>query len=146
METLDGRVLGQHQGLMFYTIGQRQGLGIGGRPGADEAPWFVADKDLARNTLILVQGHDHPALRYRGLEASQLSWVAGAPPSPLPLVCQARIRHRQALQDCLLTEFDGDRCRVTFAEPQWAVAPGQSLVLYRGQECLGGGIIDTGQH
>lgn len=144
MRTPEGQLLGHHQGLMYYTIGQRQGLGIGGRPGAGEAPWFVAGKDLARNVLIVVQGHDHPALLGSALEASQMHWIAGRPPAPVPFACQARLRHRHPLQDCQLVALDADRCQVVFQRPQWAIAPGQSLVLYQDGACLGGGVIERG--
>ena len=145
VETLDGRVIGQHQGLMFHTIGQRQGLGIGGLAGAGEAPWFVADKDLARNALILVQGHQHPRLLFRSVRLAQLSWIAGSPPGPAPFSALARVRHRHPPQPCQVLDLAGQQGRVEFAEPQWALAPGQSLVLYRDGECLGGGIMEAGE-
>ncbi|MFO7858314.1 MAG: tRNA 2-thiouridine(34) synthase MnmA [Ectothiorhodospiraceae bacterium] len=132
-----GCVLGQHQGLAFYTIGQRQGLGIGG-PGP---PWYVVAKDVAANTLIVAQGNDHPALYRDSLEATDLHWVAGS--SPLqgePLACTAKIRYRQPDQACTVT-VHGERVRVTFAQPQRAVTPGQAIVFYDGAVCLGGGTI-----
>jgi len=140
METPDGEFLGYHQGLMYYTIGQRRGLGVGGRAGASEAPWFVAAKDLERNALILAQGHDHPLLLHPRLEAAQVHWIrtAARPGEPL----SARIRHRQPLQACRILGFEGDRCRVEFGAPQWAIAPGQAVVFYRGRECLGGAVIE----
>lgn len=134
-----GRLLGQHSGLMYYTIGQRQGLGIGGRRDRTEAPWYVAGKDLDRNVLIVVQGNDHPLLMSRQLLAEEWHWIAGAPPG-LPLQCLARIRHRQPLQECRVSA-DRTGIRVRFSQPQRAVAPGQSVVLYADDECLGGGVI-----
>ncbi len=139
IRTPEGQVIGEHQGLMYYTIGQRQGLGIGGVKGSREAPWFVAAKDLENNVLIAVQGHDHPLLFSSWLEAEQLHWTAGQAPD-VPLRCQARCRHRQPLQDCEVS-ITGDRMTVVFDRPQRAITPGQSVVLYQGQECLGGGII-----
>ena len=144
IENLDGQEIGRHQGLMYYTIGQRQGLGIGGLHGASEAPWFIAAKDLERNVLLAVQGHDHPLLLQRRLEASQLSWIAGTPPGESSRTCQARIRHRHELQECRILAVNENRCEVTFERPQRAIAPGQSVVFYRDAECLGGGVIERG--
>ncbi len=146
-----GRTIGQHVGLSFYTIGQRQGLGIGGvrakgaqRGGGDHAPWFVARKDLATNTLWVVQGHDHAWLQYRSLVAQDASWVAGAPPPAGPLAAKAR--YRQADAACsLLTEPDASDFTLQFVDPQWAVTPGQSAVLYDGEVCLGGGVISSAE-
>ncbi len=146
IETPAGQLLGEHRGLAWYTIGQRSGLGIGGVHGAGEAPWFVAAKDAARNTLIVVQGAEHPRLYTDGLRGEQLHWIAGTPPvtqAQLPFHCLYRLRHRQALQRCTLLEYDNAGCRLRFAQPQRAVAPGQSLVLYHGDECLGGTLIET---
>ncbi len=144
IETPEGRAIGRHNGLMYYTIGQRQGLGIGGRKEANEAPWFVAAKDLERNVLIAVQGHDHPLLMHEGLEASQLSWTADSAPPDVGFACLARIRHRHGLQACRVSRLQGDRCEVHFEQPQRAIAPGQSVVFYAGDECLGGGVIEHG--
>ncbi|MET0071568.1 MAG: tRNA 2-thiouridine(34) synthase MnmA [Candidatus Thiodiazotropha sp.] len=141
IEDPEGNLLGQHQGLIYYTLGQRQGLGIGGRRDADESPWFVAAKDLQRNVLIAVQGHDHPLLMCRRLTASQMHWVAGRPP-PDPLPCLARIRHRQTLQTCTIEAGDDQRYQVVFDSPQRAATPGQSIVFYDHNRCLGGGIIE----
>lgn len=138
--TPDGTLLGQHHGLMYYTIGQRQGLGIGGRKDAEESPWFVADKDMARNRLIVVQGHDHPLLRKHFLVADQLHWVAGSPPAPT-FVCHAKIRYRQVEEPCHVALQPTGDCHVCFATPQRAITPGQSVVFYQGEACLGGGII-----
>jgi tRNA-specific 2-thiouridylase len=140
-----GRVLGRHQGLSFYTLGQRQGLGIGGvkekgaqRGGGEHAPWFVARKDMAKNTLWVVQGHDHPWLLSSALDADDASWIAGAPPPPGPY--GAKTRYRQADAPCTLARSP-EGFRLAFEEPQWAVTPGQSAVLYDGEVCLGGGVI-----
>ena len=128
---------------MYYTLGQRQGLRIGGRSDAGEEPWYVADKDLRRNVLVVVQGHDHPALLRSELRASQLSWVAGAPPAA-ELRCTAKVRYRQPDQPCLVQILPGGSCSVRFETPQRAVTPGQYVVFYRGEECLGGGVIEAG--
>jgi len=137
-----GAVIGRHEGLMYYTLGQRQGLGIGGRQDADEAPWYVVGKDLQLNRLIAAQGHDHPLLLKDALFAEQLHWVAGQRPA-MPLLCLARIRHRQPLQACEIRPDAEGRCEVRFDQPQRAVTPGQSIVFYLGQTCLGGGIIES---
>jgi len=141
--TPDGEQIGEHQGLMYYTLGQRKGLGIGGVQGADEEPWFVVEKDLAHNRLIVAQQHDHPLLLKQGLLASQLHWISGVAPIA-PFRCLARLRHRQPLQGCVIDVIDGDRCQVRFDVPQRAVTPGQSAVFYAADECLGGGIIEAG--
>lgn len=142
IRTLDGSVIGEHTGLMFYTIGQRQGLGIGGRQGSSGEPWYVVDKDMAHNTLVVAQGVDHPALFKRGLRASSLHWISGQAPSP-PFVCMARIRHQQPLQPCTLVNIAGPHGSVEFERPQRAITAGQSVVFYSGDECLGGGIIEA---
>ncbi|MBS0303929.1 MAG: tRNA 2-thiouridine(34) synthase MnmA [Proteobacteria bacterium] len=135
-----GRELGRHAGLSFHTIGQRQGLGIGGvrDGGGTHAPWYVAAKDAAHNTLHVVQGHDHPWLLASALAASDASWIAGVPPPPGTYGAKTRYRQRDAA--CEL-RFDAAGLRLAFAQPQWAVAPGQSAVLYDGEVCLGGGVI-----
>jgi tRNA-specific 2-thiouridylase len=144
IRTPEGKLLGRHHGLMFYTIGQRQGLGIGGsRDGAGE-PWYVAAKDVRGNRLIAVQGHDHPALLADRLTALDLNWVSGAPPH-CNWVYTARTRYRQKDAACTLVAAGAERCVIEFAEPQWAVTPGQSVVLYESQVCLGGGIIESGE-
>ena len=143
-----GRVLGKHVGLSFYTLGQRQGIGIGGvrakgaqRGGGDHAPWFVARKDMATNTLWAVQGHDHPWLLSSSLSAQDASWVAGRAP---PLGdCTSKNRYRQADAPTHLVAVDGGTFSLRFPEPQWAVTPGQSAVLYEGEVCLGGGVITS---
>jgi tRNA-specific 2-thiouridylase len=137
---VDGRTVGQHQGLMYYTLGQRQGLGIGGMAGSSDEPWFVVGKDLQRNVLRVAQGHDHALLYRSRLTAHGLHWVSGHPP-PSGACYQARCRHRQALQGCTAVVED-DRMTVKFDQPQRALTPGQSVVLYDGDLCLGGGTID----
>jgi tRNA-specific 2-thiouridylase len=145
-----GRMLGQHAGLSFYTLGQRQGLGIGGvkekgaaRGAGAHAPWFVARKELAANTLRVVQGHDHPWLLSRALTAGDASWVAGAPPAPGALAAKTRYRQRDAA--CVLrAPVRQGAFALDFTEAQWAVTPGQSAVLYDGECCLGGGVIVAG--
>lgn len=139
IETLDGEVIGRHDGLMFHTIGQRQGLQIGGQKGKAEAPWYVADKDIQRNVLIVVQGTDHPALFKQILSANALHWINQTPSLNSKLA--AKIRYRQTDQACTIDVLDGDRCQVAFDEPQRAVTPGQSIVFYQDDICLGGGII-----
>ncbi|MFA5632374.1 MAG: tRNA 2-thiouridine(34) synthase MnmA [Porticoccaceae bacterium] len=139
IETEDGTVIGQHAGLMYYTLGQRQGLGIGGVRGGSEAPWYVADKDLQRNALIAVQGGKHPRLYSKGLRTSSIHWINGEP--PLSLHCKAKTRYRQADQDCVVRGTDG-AYEVMFERPQWAVTPGQSVVFYQDDICLGGGVIE----
>jgi tRNA-uridine 2-sulfurtransferase len=160
-----GHTIGEHVGMSFYTLGQRQGLGIGGlktkghaRGGSDHAPWFVAKKDMATNTLWVVQGHDHPWLLSPHLDAQNASWVSGtAPPSGAPLA--AKTRYRQADAPCHITTPNADNqgnagnaadadsagsadtFSLDFAQAQWAVTPGQSAVLYDGDVCLGGGVI-----
>ena len=141
IETPEGRVVGEHRGLAYHTIGQRQGLGIGGVAGGAEAPWFVADKDVARNVLIVVQGADHPLLFSSGCDGEQLHWIAGRPPGQAPFECLCRLRHRQPLQRCTIGTYDDVCCRVRFAEPQRAVTPGQSAVFYRDDTCLGGCVV-----
>ncbi len=151
IKDMAGRTVGRHVGLSFYTIGQRQGLGIGGirdkgaqRGGGEHAPWFVARKDMQDNILWVVQGHDHPWLQYDALVADAVSWVAGGPPAPGELA--AKTRYRQQDARCQLSFEDPKTAPFTleFAEPQWAVTPGQSAVLYAGEVCLGGGVIQSG--
>jgi tRNA-specific 2-thiouridylase len=144
IESVDGVSMGRHDGLMYYTIGQRQGLGIGGRAGGSGEPWYVVDKDLPRDTLIVAQGREHPALYAGELVATQLHWIGSHAPR-LPLRCEAKVRYRQPRQGCLVMA-DGTGCRVRFDTPQWAAAPGQSVVFYAGDECLGGAIIDSVCH
>ncbi len=140
--TPEGNIIGKHHGLMYYTLGQRQGLGIGGLKNADEAPWFVVDKDLTTNRLIVGQGHQHQLLLKRSLQASQLHWVAGLAPAN-HFACKAKIRYRQVEESCHVTILANGECRVCFDQPQRAITPGQSIVFYQGDICLGGGIIDS---
>ena len=142
VKTADGRVIGQHQGAVYYTLGQREGLGIGGVRGAAEGPWFVAAKDLQNNVLTVVQGHDHPTLLSRALLAIDVSWVAGEAPA-LPLTCTAKTRYRQPAQACTILALHNHQVLVEFALDQRAVTPGQSVVFYHGENCLGGGIISS---
>ncbi len=137
--SLDGEDLGEHQGLMYYTIGQRQGLGIDGQANHSTNPWFVVEKDLEHNVLRVTQGHDHPALMRNQLTAEQLHWTSGRAPTE-SFRCKARCRHRQPLQDCMVSLTDG-HAQVRFEQPQRALTPGQSVVFYRDDICLGGGII-----
>jgi tRNA-specific 2-thiouridylase len=136
MKDPSGKTLGEHIGLSFYTIGQRKGIGIGG---AGE-PWYVAGKDRATNSLIVVQGHDHPLLLKRSLNAQDASWIAGDAPAAGE-AHSARTRYRQADTACLVTRSESDALALEFAQPQWAVTLGQSVVLYEGPVCLGGAVI-----
>ena len=141
----DGRVVGHHDGLIHHTLGQRKGLKIGGVKGnADDAgdheAWYVAAKDMEKNLLYVVQGHDHPALLKDRLYAADLSWIDGQPHSHW--VYTAKTRYRQPDAPCEIESVDAQRCEVVFAQPQWAVTPGQSVVLYESRVCLGGGIIE----
>ncbi len=137
-----GRDIGRHVGLSFYTLGQRQGLGIGGvkSGGGVHAPWYVARKDLERNVLVAVQGHQHPWLLARQLEARDTSWIAGTPPAAGRMAAKARYRQRDAA--CAMRAIADDGFALEFDSPQWAITPGQSAVLYEGEVCLGGGVID----
>ena len=141
VETEDGDCIGQHQGLMYHTIGQRQGLGIGGLRGATDAPWYVLDKDLARNVLIVGQGNNHPRLFSTALCVSHIHWINGEP-QELVSGLTARVRYRQADQLCTLHLCEDGRHQVVFEQPQRAVTPGQSVVFYDGNVCLGGGVIE----
>lgn len=139
IKSIDGSILGRHQGLMSYTIGQRQGLGIGGQKNGAEEPWFVASKNVTDNTLIVVQGHDHPALLSTHLLAQTPHWIEGHAPK-FPLECTAKIRYRQPDQPCVVHR-EGENLRVDFHEPQRGVTPGQIAVFYTGNVCLGGATI-----
>jgi len=140
IETIEGEIIGRHDGLMFYTIGQRQGLQIGGIKNKSELPWYVADKDLSRNTLIVVQG-EHPALFKSSLICSQLTFTHEPPALPAKLT--AKTRYRQPDQTCRLEAIENGQFMVTFKQPQRAVTPGQSCVFYQDDICLGGGIIES---
>jgi tRNA-specific 2-thiouridylase len=137
----DGRVLGEHVGLSFYTLGQRKGIGVGGRQDGSGQPWFVARKDLADNTLWVVQGHDHPWLLTDRLIATSAAWVGAAPEAGRHL--SAKTRYRQADAACTVLDAVNGRIELGFGEPQWAVTPGQSAVLYDGDVCLGGAVIES---
>ena len=139
--TVDGDIIGRHEGLMYHTLGQRKGLGIGGlRDGSDE-PWYVVGKNLETNQLVVAQGHDHPSLLSNGLIASQLHWTDRQGPTA-PLRCSVKTRYRQQDIPCLVTPQTDGSISVQFDSPQKAVTPGQSAVFYLGEVCLGGGIID----
>ena len=145
-----GRRLGEHHGLSFYTLGQRQGLGIGGlkakgaqRGGGDHAPWFVARKDMEKNTLWVVQGHEHPWLLSSALRADDASWVSGS--APAAGILGSKTRYRQADAPCTLAPGADQSFDLTFPASQWAVTPGQSAVLYDGDVCLGGGVITSSE-
>ena len=139
MRTPDGEHIGEHSGLMYYTLGQRQGLGIGGRKDSTGEPWFVAGKDMEKKILFVVQG-DHPWLHSQSLIAEQLSWVSGEPPT-FPCRASAKTRYRQPDQACVIDQNEQGQLEVTFEESQRAVTPGQSVVFYQNDNCLGGGII-----
>ena len=139
IRTPEGRLVGEHIGLAFYTIGQRKGIGIGGMAKMKPGAWYVAEKRLESNELVVVQDHDHPLLMKRALSASDASWVAGAAPEKKSAT--AKTRYRQADAPCSLERVVESEIRVGFEAPQWAVTPGQSVVLYEGEVCLGGGVI-----
>lgn len=149
-----GETIGQHNGLMFHTLGQRQGLGIGGRQGAGAEPWYVLDKDMANNTLIVGQGHNHPYLLRNHCIVHNVHWIQGAPPDLSSGALSVKVRYRQPDVACDIVELGTDseretgngRLHVNFAEPIRAATPGQALVLYQNQECLGGGVISDFEH
>ena len=141
--SVDGDELGEHEGLMYHTIGQRQGLRIGGLANRPEAPWYVVDKQVADNVLVVAQGNEHPALFKTQLTATDVIWISGEPPT-LPLICHAKIRYRQADQPCEVSA-SYSKVQVSFTTPQRAVTPGQSVVFYEGDICLGGGVIEAAQ-
>ena len=142
MVTPEGKVVGQHQGLSFYTLGQRHGLGIGGGKDSTGEPRFVADKDMANNRLIVVQGHDHPALLNKNLDALEMHWISEHAPD-LTRDYAAKTRYRQTDAACRITALSGGNASFSFAAAQWAITPGQSVVVYDGDVCLGGGIIEN---
>ncbi|MCF6092930.1 tRNA 2-thiouridine(34) synthase MnmA [Microaerobacter geothermalis] len=139
IRTLSGEVVGKHEGLMYYTLGQRRGMGIGGK-GTGE-PWFVVDKDLKSNILYVAQGADHPRLYSKGLFATDVNWIDGKKPES-SFTCTAKFRYRQPDQEVFVHVKSDDTCEVMFAQPQKAVTPGQAVVFYQGERCLGGGMID----
>ena len=142
IQTPGGQVIGRHQGLMFHTLGQRQGLGIGGVKGFPDAPWYVLHKDLDNNILYAAQGHEHPWLLSTGLEARQLAWVSGVAPEK-GSVLTAKVRYRQQDQAVTIEAIDHQHMQLKFDQPQRAVTPGQSVVLYDDAVCLGGGVIES---
>ncbi|MBQ0755414.1 MAG: tRNA 2-thiouridine(34) synthase MnmA [Gammaproteobacteria bacterium] len=145
IENEHGEVIGEHSGLMYYTLGQRQGLGIGGRNDASESPWYAAHKDLSRNVLIAVQGHDHPLLLSDQLTTAAVDWVAGKAPAATPLRLTAKTRYRQTDQPCTVSLLNANQVHVAFDQPQRAVTPGQSVVFYDNNICLGGAVIANTQ-
>lgn len=142
MRTFDGKCVGQHEGLMYYTMGQRHGLRLGGGIGDNSEPWFVVDKDVANNILYVAQGDHHPRLYAHSLTATNLSWVTMQPPGQT-FRCTAKFRYRQPDQDVTVSLTEAGSCEVQFDVPQRAITPGQSVVFYQGQTCLGGGIIES---
>lgn len=139
IETEDGKIIGKHQGLMFYTLGQRQGLGIGGKKASQEKPWYVIKKDIARKVLVVAQDHYHPQLMSNTLICKQTHWIA--PRSADIIHCKAKTRYRQQEQTCKVSQIKDDEYQVEFEQSQWAITPGQSVVFYQDDICLGGGII-----
>lgn len=138
--TVDGKIVGEHDGLMFATIGQRKGLHIGGLQDSDGQPWYVVDKDLKKNALIIAQGHNHPSLYSTGLVASDATWIVKEP--DMPLTCTCKIRYRQPDVPCIIQKDDNGSIVVKFIDKVSSVAPGQSVVFYQGDACLGGAVID----
>ena len=138
--SLEGKQIGKHEGVMFYTIGQRQGLGIGGQQNLPEDPWYVVDKDISTNSLYVAQGHDNEALLHSKVITHHVHWIAGHPPSNLENI-KAKIRYRQQEKPCQICYADDNTILAIFDTPQWAVTPGQSIVFYQQDTCLGGGII-----
>jgi tRNA-specific 2-thiouridylase len=138
--TTDGKIIGQHTGLMFYTIGQRQGLNIGGQKNAAESPWYVATKDTTSNHLIVTQDRNYPTLSAKKLICDQIHWISDIEPT-MPFNCNAKIRYRQQDQECAVQQINANKLLVEYSAPQWAITPGQSIVFYQQDECLGGGII-----
>ncbi|MCK4834288.1 MAG: tRNA 2-thiouridine(34) synthase MnmA [Gammaproteobacteria bacterium] len=141
--TVDGDNIGTHNGLMYYTLGQRKGLGIGGLKDSDEEPWYVVGKDLKENILRVAQGHNHPAMFHDTLETSQVNWIEETEPDIEKNSLTAKIRYRQSDQDCRLAKIDNSKYKVHFDEAQRAITPGQSIVFYQDDVCLGGGVIEA---
>jgi tRNA-specific 2-thiouridylase len=142
MRTPEGQYIGKHSGLMYYTLGQRQGLGIGGVKNAPDEPWYVLDKDIENNVLIVGQGHDHPLMLHNTVEASQLDWCSNRPLTET-IHCTAKTRYRQADQACRVEPLVNNNVKVRFEQAQRAITPGQSIVFHDGEVCLGGGIIES---
>jgi len=139
--TEDGTYIGQHDGIMFYTLGQRKGLQIGGQKNAKEAPWYVIQKDIKNNKIIVSQDHNHPLLLNKNLKCDKVHWISGIEPE-LPFTCWAKIRYRQHDEQCMVAKKNDGHYEVKFNQSQWAITPGQSVVFYQEDTCLGGGIID----
>jgi tRNA-specific 2-thiouridylase len=142
IESVDAEPLGEHSGLMYYTIGQRQGLGIGGTAQGSESPWYVVEKQLENNVLVVAQGHDHPRLYHSACRIGELHWI-DEPDLNLPFACSAKTRYRQQDECCHIVSIDGACAEIEFETPQWAMTPGQALVFYQQDICLGGGTIET---
>ena len=145
IHTVDGDIIGSHNGLMYYTLGQRKGLGIGGLKDSDEDPWYVVEKDLLNNILKVAQGHNHPAMFHHTLETGQINWIEEKEPDldTVNTELTAKIRYRQSDQRCRMTKIDDTRYKVQFDEAQRAITPGQSVVFYHNEVCLGGGVIEA---
>ncbi len=142
MKTTGNETIGRHDGLMFYTLGQRQGLGIGGRQKSNDEPWYVVDKDIATNTLIVAQGSHHPMLYSQGLMCGPIHWLTPVNEYDLPRTCYAKTRYRQTEFPCVISPQDNDQHCVVFSSPQRAVTPGQYIVFYEKNQCLGGAVIE----
>ena len=142
--SLDGEHVGDHDGVMFYTIGQRQGLGIGGQQNLPEDAWYVVDKDISTNNLYVVQGHNNEELFHSKVITHHIHWIAGHPPINQDNI-KAKIRYRQVEKHCRIRYSDNDSILISFDTPQWAITPGQSIVFYQDDTCLGGGIIEGRQ-
>ena len=149
IQSIEGKHIGEHNGLMYYTLGQRKGLGIGGLKESDEDPWYVVEKDLINNVLKVAQGHNHPAMFHNTLEAGQINWIEETEPDidtrskPENVILTAKIRYRQQDQNCFLTKIDNEKYKVRFEQAQRAITPGQSVVFYQNEVCLGGGVIEA---
>lgn len=141
IHSIKGQLIGRHDGLMFYTIGQRDGLGIGGLKGASDKPWYVVEKHLKTNRLIVAQGKNHPRLYASGLICGSIHWLVNDKIT-LPLTCDAQIRYRQTAQSCQISSAHNAQHYVFFSTPQWAITPGQYIVFYANNQCLGGAIIE----
>jgi tRNA-specific 2-thiouridylase len=141
IKDLEEKLLGSHDGLMFYTLGQRQGLGIGGINNANSEPWYVVDKDLTNNTLYVAQGSAHPRIYAQGLLCGPIHWLAECQ-ERLPLACMAKTRYRQVEQACMISPEDNNGHCIMFSSPQRAITPGQYIVFYEKHQCLGGAVIE----